>query len=192
MARLHTVPLDSRVGEGRSEAVLWPRLHHFIRLVPDSFSDAAQQEKFVQGYPGKTELLAEAANLKERLRKAASPVVFCHNDALLANIVYQQKEDRVVFIDLEYGGPAPAAFDIANHMCEFVGCEGELDYPAWFPGRSYQLEWLSVYLHEFNRLQGKELPTQSQIDELYNIVQEFTLCAHLLWSAWAMFQFKNL
>jgi len=49
----------------------------------------------VQGYLSKTDLLAEAALLKERLGNAASPVVFCHNDALLANIVYQQEKEQV-------------------------------------------------------------------------------------------------
>ena len=43
----------------------------------------------------KTELLHEAAALKCRLEQTASPVVFCHNDALLANIVYQQEKDQV-------------------------------------------------------------------------------------------------
>jgi ethanolamine kinase len=73
---------------------------------------------------------------------------------------------QVVFIDLEYGGPAPAAFDIANHMCEFVGCEGELDYERWFPARSYQLDWLTLYLTEFNRIQNKEPPSESQVCDL--------------------------
>ncbi len=76
---------------------------------------------------------------------------------------------QVVFIDLEYGGPAPAAFDIANHMCEFVGCEGELDYERWFPGRSYQLDWLTLYLHEFNRIQDKEPPSESQVCDLRTV-----------------------
>jgi len=53
------------------------------------------KEKFVQGYLSKTELLAEAAQLQERLGNAASPVVFSHNDALLANIVYQQEKEQV-------------------------------------------------------------------------------------------------
>ena len=60
-------------------------------------------------------------------------MVFCHNDALLANIVVKKKTEEVIFIDMEYGGPSYAAFDIANHFVEFVGCEGELDYDRWLP-----------------------------------------------------------
>ena len=64
-------------------------------------------------------------------------MVFCHNDVLLANVVIL--EDNVNFIDLEYG----AAYDIANHFVEFVGCEGELDYLKWLPGRDWQMDWIS-------------------------------------------------
>ena len=53
------------------------------------------KEKFVQGYLSRTELMAEAAALKNRLAGTASPVVFCHNDALLANIVYQPENQKV-------------------------------------------------------------------------------------------------
>jgi hypothetical protein len=53
-----------------------------------------------------------------------------------------------------------------THISTHIGTVvivGELDYPTWFPSRSYQLEWLSLYLNEFNRLQGQELPTDSQV-----------------------------
>jgi thiamine kinase-like enzyme len=53
------------------------------------------KEKFAQGYLSQPDLLAEAACLKSRLAGADCPLVFCHNDALLANIVHQQDKDRV-------------------------------------------------------------------------------------------------
>ncbi len=31
-----------------------------------------------------------------------------------------------------------------------------------------------------------------QVEELYDTVQKFTLCAHLLWSAWAMYQVPEM
>jgi hypothetical protein len=54
-------------------------------------------------------------------------------------------------------------------MCEFVGCEGELDYERWFPARNYQLDWLTLYLHEFNRIQDKEPPSESQVCDLRTV-----------------------
>ena len=59
---------------------------------------------------------------------------------------------QVVFIDMEYAGPAPAAFDIANHFVEHVGADGMLDYRKWLPSKEFQVDWIREYLTEFNRL----------------------------------------
>ena len=48
--------------------------------------------------------------LRERLGDAKSPIVFCHNDAMPANMVLKADE-TVALIDLEYGGPNHAAYD---------------------------------------------------------------------------------
>lgn len=48
-------------------------------------------------------------------------IVFAHNDLLLGNILYNQKENTVTFIDFEYTAYNYQAFDIANHFAEFAG-----------------------------------------------------------------------
>ena len=78
----------------------------------------------------KAQVKAEIANLESVLGSCRSPVVFCHYDLLLNNIVVNG--DTVSFIDMEYGAPAHAVFDIANHFNEFVGCDGQLDYEKYF------------------------------------------------------------
>ena len=50
-----------------------------------------------------------------------SPVVLCHNDLLLTNILFNEKENKVTFIDFEYASQNYQAFDIANHFAEFAG-----------------------------------------------------------------------
>ena len=48
--------------------------------------------------------------------------MFCHNDGMPANMVL--KEDQTVaLIDLEYGGPNHAAYDLANLFNEYIGCD---------------------------------------------------------------------
>ena len=42
------------------------------------------------------------------------PLVFSHNDTLLANLVYNEKENSVKLIDYEYGGPSYRAFDVGE------------------------------------------------------------------------------
>lgn len=59
--------------------------------------------------------------MKETLSRINSPVVFAHNDLLLGNVLYNQKEESVIFIDYEYTAPNYQAFDIVNHFTEFAG-----------------------------------------------------------------------
>jgi ethanolamine kinase len=71
--------------------------------------------------PPKNKLEEEYAVLKAELCSLGSPVVFCHNDLLLANIIYNTKKRTVTFIDYEYSSYNYQAFDIGNHFAEFAG-----------------------------------------------------------------------
>lgn len=66
-------------------------------------------------------LMHEYQTLKDSLCKINSPVVFCHNDLLLTNILHNKGENKVTFIDFEYSAYNNQAFDIANHFAEFAG-----------------------------------------------------------------------
>jgi len=59
--------------------------------------------------------------LKEILESEKIPIAFCHNDLLLANIIYDGRNAKVAFIDYEYAMPNYIAFDVANHFVEFAG-----------------------------------------------------------------------
>jgi len=59
--------------------------------------------------------------LKTELSSAGSPIVFCHNDLLLANVIYNAEKNTVTFIDYEYSNYNYQAFDIGNHFAEFAG-----------------------------------------------------------------------
>lgn len=56
-----------------------------------------------------------------------SPVVFCHNDLLLGNVIYNSDNESVTFIDYEYAGMNYQAFDIGNHFNEFAGITPKYD-----------------------------------------------------------------
>ena len=174
MAKMHSVQVDGK------KALLWDRLEHFISCC-NPISD-----RLIKEWMTKDQLRAEMSMLRDLLENCSSPVVFCHNDALLANIVVQKETDMVTFIDMEYGGPSYAAFDIANHFIEFVGCDGDLDYERWLPSRDYQLDWIQEYLAHRDKNITKE-----DVEVVYNQVQQFMLCAHLLWSVWAVIQAEN-
>lgn len=73
------------------------------------------------------DLRADIETLKTLLEDIGSPVVFCHNDLLLTNILLQRDNTvsghpaSVAFIDYEYAMFNNQAFDIANHFIEFAG-----------------------------------------------------------------------
>lgn len=67
------------------------------------------------------QLKDEFAELYKQLETLNSPIVFCHNDLLLGNVVYEKSTDRITFIDYEYAGQNFQAFDIGNHFTEFAG-----------------------------------------------------------------------
>eukprot|EP00088_Acartia_fossae_P035467 TRINITY_DN36553_c0_g1_i1.p1 TRINITY_DN36553_c0_g1~~TRINITY_DN36553_c0_g1_i1.p1 ORF type:complete len:352 (-),score=53.13 TRINITY_DN36553_c0_g1_i1:59-1114(-) len=183
MAKFHTIDIKNE------SCGLWNRMLKFIKMSPSELSDPVKNARLQNEFPRKDELLSEYNMLKDALDKSSVDLVFCHNDALLANIVDQK--NRVVFIDMEYAGPAPAAYDIANHFVEHVGADGELDYLTLYPNKEFQLDWIKIYLTEFNRLKGVSPPSDTAVHDMYNKVQQFVLCSHLQWIAWSLIQAAN-
>jgi len=85
--------------------------------------------------------------LEQELIEVNSPIVFCHNDLLYANIIYDETADKVSFIDYEYASYRYRGYDIGNHFCEFAGLD--CDY-SLYPDKNFQMQWLRHYLNEFN------------------------------------------
>lgn len=77
--------------------------------------------RFINLFPSLEELRVEFEELYRHLEQLNSPTVFCHNDLLLGNVIYTENENRVTFIDYEYGACNFQAFDIGDHFTEFAG-----------------------------------------------------------------------
>ncbi|KAK2501678.1 hypothetical protein MC885_010244 [Smutsia gigantea] len=118
----------------------------------------------------------------EHLSQLDSPVVFCHNDLLCKNIIYDSAKGHVRFIDYEYAGYNYQAFDIGNHFNEFAGVS-EVDYSR-YPMRETQLQWLRYYL----RAQEGTAATPREVERLYVQVNKFALASHFFWALWALIQ----
>ncbi len=145
----------------------------------------------------RSELEAEIDELERTLGVSASPVVHCHNDLLLGNIIVHGDggKKEVTFIDHEYGAPNYQAFDLGNHFAEWVGVDGELDFDRHYPSEAVQKDWLRRYLRAY-RAGGDgggpdQDPTDDEVHRLYVEVNRFCLCAHLKWGIWALAQAKN-
>ena len=115
IATWHNIPTSKS-----TEPYLFKTIYDWLDLISEPAS--------LYGYSKK--MLEKEAQLLENLMAEnmyfESPIVFCHNDLQCGNIIYQQNNDTVKFIDYEYGAPNFRGFDIGNHFNEFGGLEGKL------------------------------------------------------------------
>ncbi|KAF8786911.1 ethanolamine kinase 1-like [Argiope bruennichi] len=186
LARMHNV--RSNINGMIPQANLFPILYKYLNLIPDSFPDPIKDEKFKSMIAPKDKLEEEIECLKEHLVKLESPVVFCHNDLLLKNVIYSREKEEVTFIDYEYADYNYQAFDIGNHFCEFAGVEKF--EPKLYPNKEFQMRWLKDYLEAWyseNELSPDDI-TEETVENFYIIVNKFALAAHMLWGTWALIQ----
>ncbi|GAB6019507.1 Ethanolamine kinase 1 [Chamberlinius hualienensis] len=166
--------------------LLFPVLKKYYQLIPSSFTDPAMNDRFKRYIPSKSKLGEELQLLEDHLSNLQSPVVFCHNDVLLKNVIYNKQNNKVAFIDYEYAGFNYQAFDIANHFCEFAGVP-DTDFSR-YPDKDFQIKWLRIYLKcwkNSNNINENELET------LYVQVNKFALASNFMWGLWGLLQAAN-
>ena len=109
---------------------------------------------------------------------AAAPAlraVLAHNDLLSGNILYSAEQHAVRFIDYEYGACSYAAFDVANHFCEYAGFDS--DFARGFPTRAVRDDFIAHYLG------GSD-----GVAAFSKVVEFFVLADHFFWGTWAVIQ----
>nr|XP_035935423.1 ethanolamine kinase 2 isoform X3 [Halichoerus grypus] len=111
MAKIHTIHANGSL----PKPTLWHKMHNYFTLVKNEINPSLSAD-----VPQVEVLEQELAWLKEHLSQLDSPVVFCHNDLLCKNIIYDSTKGHVRFIDYEYAGYNYQAFDIGNHFNEFA------------------------------------------------------------------------
>lgn len=114
-------------------------------------------------------------------QRAAVRPVLAHNDLLAGNVMLHETTGEVRFIDYEYGGCGYAAFDIANHFCEYAGFDS--NFAAGFPDAAARARFVAAYL-------GASCGPQAT-REFCEIVDFFVLVNHLWWGAWAVVQARH-
>ena len=127
----------------------------------------------------KADLIIESKLLQAALEAFDSPVVFCHNDLQVGNVIYNNERNSVAFIDFEYGAPNFRGFDIGNHFNEFGGIEGDWEK---FPGPEVRIAWFKTYL---TMILG-HCPSHQEISNLEREVLGFSLASHFFWAVWSV------
>ncbi|KAK8751214.1 hypothetical protein OTU49_013478, partial [Cherax quadricarinatus] len=133
----------------------------------------------------KKQLVLLMEELEAHLVPLACPVVFCHNDLVMRNIIWDADTASATFIDYEYAGPNYQPFDIANHFNEYSGME-KPDF-SLYPSVAVQRAWLRSYLAQYCSIPEEEV--SSHLVEVWRgWVTKFTLASHLFWGVWAFLQ----
>ncbi|KAK4301440.1 hypothetical protein Pmani_026399 [Petrolisthes manimaculis] len=180
MAKFHRIQV-----ENKGHPILFPKIRRFFSLMPDKFSDPEKQKRLEKSGYTKESLQKEVEVLADKLESLKCPVVFSHNDLLLGNVIWNNNQRTVNFIDYEYGGPNFQPFDIANHFNEFAGVD-EVDYNR-YPNKAFQYKWLRTYLAGYtNKTQEDVL--EEEVEKWYVWVNKFALSSHLFWGSWALVQ----
>ena len=117
-----------------------------------------------------------------------NPIVPCHNDLQHGNILLTDTA-RIVFIDYEYGGMNYAAYDIANHFCEWASDFTEanqtphlMNFAEKYPSQEERERFIRTYL-------GSE--REAYLPDWLEAVDKFKELSHLSWALWGLIQENN-
>ncbi|KAJ3349135.1 hypothetical protein HDU83_000756 [Entophlyctis luteolus] len=161
---------------------LFDTLELWLNTIPAKFTKPEAETSF-RSFMSVGRLRNEVNTLKAALGEVDSLVVFSHCDLLTGNIIYNAAQDKVDFIDYEYGSYNFRGFDIGNHFCEHAGFDCDWDL---YPSKSFQYKWLRDYLSEY--FQDASVVTAEMVDKLYAEVNKYALASHLYWGIWALVQ----
>jgi ethanolamine kinase len=172
----HQSPIARRLAElhsmGRPPDQLWSTLERWTRAAEET-GRAQAELRLIRA--AVEELRKEAAR---RGGGAPFEVVLAHNDLLSGNVLLHEHSGEVTFIDYEYGAGAPAAFDMANHFCEYAGFDS--DFARGFPSEAQRRAFIGHYLGDG--------ASAAALDEWAAAVDFFVLVDHLWWASWAVVQ----
>jgi ethanolamine kinase len=202
----------------RRQPTLWTQLFDWL----DQAEAATFEEETDRQVVSNLELprlRPELAWLQEKVVKIidwnSDPIVFCHNDLLAANILYNDTTEMIQLIDFEYGGINYRAFDIANHFNEYAGgppTDVRPDYNL-LPTDQQQRYFIRTYL-ENAAITKKSMTTtkvdtiqmngsshdaiketmksshieEDHVDAMMKEVEIFLIVNHLYWGLWGINQ----
>lgn len=198
LAMFHKVKMPIPNDATPGKTMLWETMRRWLKKVPSKFPPGKQAKIVKYPFLRVEQIASELDSLQADIETTTkSPVVFCHNDLLSANLIYQPDEivangssefhsipgesSNIVFIDFEYGSYSYRDFDIANHFNEFAGFD--CDYSK-YPSKEFQLSWLGHYLSQSN---GSS-PDDELLSETLKSVNKFALVSHFFWGIWALVQ----
>ncbi|KAL4304130.1 hypothetical protein GQ457_10G003250 [Hibiscus cannabinus] len=175
LRRFHQVEIP-----GSKEPQLWIDLFKFFEKASSLQFEDTDKQKIYETISFE-EVHKEATQLKELTGLLNAPVVFAHNDLLSGNLMLNDEQEKLYFIDFEYGSYNYRGFDIGNHFNEYAGYD--CDY-SLYPSKDEQYHFFRHYLQpeKPNEVSEKDL------EALYVETNTFMLASHIYWALWALIQ----
>ncbi|KAL5725307.1 ethanolamine kinase [Ranunculus cassubicifolius] len=175
LRRFHEVEIP-----GCKEPQLWKDMSKFLEKASGlKFDDTQKQSKYET--ISFEELHDAVSQLKDLTDRLNAPVIFAHNDLLSGNLMLNDDEDKLYFIDFEYGSYSYRGYDIANHFNEYAGFD--CDY-TMYPDKEAQYHFFKHYLQPDTPMEVSE----QDLKNLYVETNSYRLASHLYWALWALIQ----
>lgn len=194
MAKFHQLEME------RDEVVLWKRIENWRNEARKAFKSLLKRFSQNQSVISKLEKIRSYGILEEsefrneegkfkkhfdKLVSYESPIVPCHNDLQHGNILLNSFNE-IVFIDYEYGGMNYAAYDIANHFCEWASDFTEdnptphmMNFEEHYPNFEQREQFIREYLKD---------ASPSEVSNWIAAVEDFKELTHLVWAYWGIIQ----
>ncbi|XP_003578170.1 probable ethanolamine kinase [Brachypodium distachyon] len=166
---------------GSKEPQLWNDIFKFLKKASTlKFEDNDKHKRY--DTISFREIQDEVKELKDLSDLLHAPVVFSHNDLLSGNLMLNDLEEKLYFIDFEYGSYSYRGYDIANHFNEYAGFD--CDY-SLYPDKDVQYHFFRNYLAD----RPSEVQMQD-LEALYIETNTYRLASHIYWALWALIQAK--
>ncbi|KAJ4958289.1 hypothetical protein NE237_025400 [Protea cynaroides] len=167
---------------GSQEPQLWNDIFKFLEQASVlNFDDSEKQKKYdTISFEKVKNAVVELKDLTDLLN---APVVFAHNDLLSGNLMHNEDEEKLYFIDFEYGSYSYRGYDIGNHFNEYAGFD--CDY-SLYPDKDAQYLFFRHYLQP----EKPQEVSEEALVALYVETNSYMLASHLYWALWALIQAK--
>ena len=164
---------------GQKKVNLWNTLRSWL-IEAKRLSSPKEVEAFYLDTVDK-----EISVLEKELSGAYQKIGFCHNDLQYGNIMLDEDTKSVTIIDYEYASYNPVAYDIANHFCE-MAANYHTETPHVLDYRKYpDFEERERFIRAYLRSSGEQ-PSESEVENLLQAVEKYTLANHLFWGIWGI------
>ncbi|AMD18964.1 HBR063Cp [Eremothecium sinecaudum] len=111
-------------------------------------------------------------------------------DIIHPSVQEQAQDSKLVVIDFEYAGPNPVAFDLANHLSEWMS-----DYHSSDPYKTFEENYPTkeeilnfVYSYVSHLRPSKNCSVDEEVRVLYNDIIQWRPCVALHWGLWGIIQ----